>query len=99
MKSIRELLAEDDLKKLASRSNFRYGQEIAKNDAIKIKKSNTFNLIVEIKPFGQRQIDTELHSTTKGLRWKCSCTAKKNFFCEHCVAVGLYLNTPAQRSE
>jgi hypothetical protein len=92
MKSIISLLEPENLKTLASRSNYRYGQEIARDDEIKITKSNTFNILAEIKPFGKQTTITELHSTTKGLRWKCSCTNKKSYFCEHCVAIGILLS-------
>ncbi|GAC1413176.1 MAG: hypothetical protein NVSMB66_4440 [Candidatus Doudnabacteria bacterium] len=91
MKSILSFLDTENLKKMASRSHFRYGKDLAKNGSIKITKQNTFNILAEIKlPSGNKTVQTEINSTTKGLRWKCSCSNKKNYFCEHCIALGLF---------
>lgn len=91
MQSILSFLTTENLKELASRSHFRYGQDLAENSEIKITKQNTFNILADIKlPKNNKILKTELNSTTKGLRWKCSCSNKKNYFCEHCVALGIY---------
>lgn len=82
----------EQLEKLASRSNFRYGQEIFKNGAIEIIKSNTFNIIAKVKSKNKNTRTTELFSTSKGFRWKCTCTGRKDLFCNHCVAVGIFVN-------
>jgi uncharacterized Zn finger protein len=89
MKSILSLITPEQLEKAASRSVFRHGKEIEKNGEIKITKENTFNIIADVRSKYGTIFTTELHSTTKGFRWKCGCTNKKNYFCEHCVAVGL----------
>jgi uncharacterized Zn finger protein len=90
MKPLRNLLTEEQIEELASRSNFRYGKSLLDDGGITVIKSNVFNLIAEIKQ-GEHLVRTvKLESTPKGLRWKCSCTSKKNFFCEHCVAIGLF---------
>lgn len=98
MKPINSLLQLEDIVDLATRSNFRYGKEIAKNYKITFIKSNTFNHLATIENRGPKET-VEFHSTPKGLRWKCSCTSKKNYFCEHCVAVGLILNKKEEIEE
>jgi len=89
MLQLKVILTPDEIEKLASRSNFRYGKNLAEDSKIRVIKSNTFNLIAELKHGNSKPQTVELTSTTKGFRWKCTCTAKKDYFCEHCVAVGL----------
>lgn len=93
MKPITALLTTPDLEELSSRSNFRYGKEIIKNGQVKIIKSNTFNIQATVTYKNGDPYTAELMSTSKGLRWKCTCTSRKDLFREHCVAVGIFLNT------
>ncbi len=94
MKPVASLLSLEELKVLGSRSNFRYGQDILKKGEIVFDTSNTFHLVAKVK-YGNKEVRTvDFLSTPKGLRIKCSCTARKDLFCEHCVAVGLALITP-----
>gem|GEM_PF-2305044 len=102
MLPITSLITPDQLEKMASRSNFRYGKEIFKDEEIKFDKINTFNLIATIRNRSRETATVELMSTTKGFRWKCTCTNKKGIFCHHCVAVGLKHNqnlNPAEMEE
>ena len=92
MKPVLSLISLEQLEKLASRSNFRYGQEIFKNGKIEITKSNTFNIVATVKSKNKNARTAELSSTSKGLRWKCTCTGRKDLFCNHCVAVGIFAN-------
>jgi hypothetical protein len=89
MKPLKEIITPELLESESSRSNFRYGKQIAKDAQFKITKTNTFNHLAEIKLPSGTALNTALMSTTKGLRWKCDCTNKKDYFCEHCVALGL----------
>ncbi|MBX4204789.1 MAG: hypothetical protein KW788_01210 [Candidatus Doudnabacteria bacterium] len=89
MKPLREYISEDALEDLATRSNFRYGKGIAKDGEFTLVKSNTYNHIAQVKQGHHEKRTVHLESTPKGLRWKCTCTSKKNYFCQHCVAVGL----------
>jgi hypothetical protein len=89
MKPLREYITEQELEDLASRSNFRYGKSIAENSEFEVLKSNTFNLIVKVKHGNHETRTVHLESTPKGFRWKCSCTSKKGYFCQHAVAAGL----------
>jgi len=89
MKPLKTILTEEMLEEMASRSNFRYGQKIAKDGDVHVLKTNTFNLVARVK-HGQGETRTvELMSTPKGFRHRCTCTARKDLFCKHCVAVGL----------
>lgn len=91
MKPLLSLISMDQLDQLASRSNFRYGQEIAKNGKIEITKSNTFNIFATVQSKNKNARAVELSSTSKGFRWKCTCTGRKDLFCNHCVAVGIFV--------
>jgi uncharacterized Zn finger protein len=91
MKPITEMLPLKLIEQLASRSNYRFGKNIAEDGEIKITKENTFNRIATVKRKNASPQTVELMSTSKGLRYKCSCSAKKDNFCEHCVALALYL--------
>ncbi len=90
MKPLRDFLTEEQIKDLASRSYFRYGKEIASDGDVKIIKQNTFNVLATVHNGQARTV--ELTSTPKGFRYKCTCTNKKNLFCQHCVAVGLFMS-------
>lgn len=92
MLALSSFITPDKLEELASRSHFRYGKQIAEDSDIKITKQNTFNIIATVKQSGGQIHEVALMSTTKGFRWKCTCTSKKGLFCEHCVAVGLASN-------
>ena len=91
MKPVTSLVKSEILEGLASRSNFRYGQEISKEATFTIEKSNSFNIIARIVFRNSETRTAELSSTPKGLRWKCSCTGRKDLFCKHCVALGFYI--------
>lgn len=99
MKQLKEIITIQELEQQASRSNFRYGKQIAKDSEIKTTKVNTFNHHAEIKMKSGQPVHVSLMSTTKGLRWKCDCTNKKEYFCEHCVALGLFMIGPAEPDE
>lgn len=92
MLSIQSLIGPEEIKKLASRSNLRYGEKMSEDATISFTDTNTFNIHAKLS-FGTKTHMVELASTTKGFRWKCSCSSKKNFFCEHATAVALAWNT------
>lgn len=89
MLPLSSFITPEKLEELASRSHFRYGMQIAEEGEIKISKRNTFNVIATVKHGSHQTRTVSLMSTTKGFRWKCSCSSKKGFFCQHCAAVGL----------
>ncbi len=89
MLPLKSLITAEQIKDLASRSNYRYGEKLSQDAEIVINKENTFNIWAAIKLGNKTAHEVELQSTTKGFRWKCSCTSKKDYFCEHCTAVAL----------
>jgi uncharacterized Zn finger protein len=89
MKPILSIISVEQLEDLASRSHFRYGKEIAEDGEIIFTKTNTFNLVAKVKYKNSQARTVELMSTPKGFRFKCTCSNKKDNFCQHCVAVGL----------
>jgi uncharacterized Zn finger protein len=89
MQPVKSLITEEELEQLASRSNFRYGQKIAEEGDITFTKVNTFNLFADVKHHNGEKRSVEIMSTPKGLRWRCTCTSRKDLFCKHLVAVGL----------
>ena len=91
MKPVTSLLTTDLIEDLASRSHMRYGKLIAEDGKITITKQNAFNIIATIENSNKKAQTTELTSTSKGFRWKCSCTNRKDTFCEHAVALALFV--------
>ncbi len=91
MKPVKDLITFELLKELASRSNFRYGQDIAKNGIITYDMENAFHVVARVVFRGGQTRTVDVLSTPKGLRFKCTCTSRKDLFCNHCVAVGLSL--------
>lgn len=89
MKPVKTYLTEDNLQDLATRSHFRYGQKIAEAGDVKILKINNFNIVAKVQHGDGETRTVELMSTSKGFRTRCTCSARKDLFCQHCVAVGL----------
>ena len=89
MNPINNLVTEKVIENLASRSNLRYGKQMAQEDSVTFIKHNSHNIVAEVKHGNSEKRTVQLISTPKGLRWKCTCTSKKDLFCNHCVAVAL----------
>ncbi|MEO8065518.1 MAG: hypothetical protein ABI643_01520 [Candidatus Doudnabacteria bacterium] len=89
MKPLNSLLTLEELKDLSSRSHFRYGQAIADAGDVQIHEKKTFRIEARVKHGDGQRRTVMLESTPNGLRWKCTCSSRKGFFCQHCVAVGL----------
>lgn len=92
MKPVATLITINEINKLASRSNFRLGKAIFKEARFQIEKSNPYVCEITIAHKNGLPRSTRVESTAKGLRWKCSCNSRKDLFCEHCVALGLYIS-------
>lgn len=92
MLPIKSLLTPEEIKKLASRSHYRYGEQMSEDANITWTKENNFNIHATVKQGNKAGHDVELMSTTKGFRYKCTCTNKKDLFCEHCTAVAIAWN-------
>ena len=96
MKRLIQLLEDTDLAGLASRSHLRLGKEMADAGAIEQVQSGPFiaQAVVAFRNAQNRTV--RFDATPKGLRFKCSCSARKNNFCSHLVAVALVLRTRAE---
>ena len=90
MKTIKSILTEEFLEDQASRSNFRFGKAIAKDGNVKVLEAKTFSVVGKVQHGNGETRTVRLESTPKGFRYKCTCTNRKDLFCKHCVAVGLF---------
>lgn len=88
MLPIKHLITEEEVEKLASRSHLRLGRQMSEDWNISYTKTNVFNIHADLKHKNTLE-QVEISSTSKGLRWKCTCSNRKNYFCEHVVAVAL----------
>jgi hypothetical protein len=91
MKPVKTLITEEEITKLASRSNFRLGKAIFKDGKFQVEKSNPYVEEVKLSYKNGEAVSVRVESTSKGLRWKCSCNSRKDLFCQHCIALGLYI--------
>jgi hypothetical protein len=91
MKPIVQLVKLEDIHKLASRSNMRLGKAIAQDGQFENEKINPYVQQVKITHKSGQARTVKVESTPKGLRWKCSCSSRKNSFCQHCTALGLHI--------
>lgn len=98
MKPVKTLVNLEVVSELASRSNFRLGKAMAEDGQFKIEKSNPFVEEVKLSYKNGQVRDIRVESTSKGLKWKCSCSSRKDLFCEHCVALGLYIIAKNEQS-
>lgn len=87
---LKNILTEEKILELASRSNFRLGKQIFSQGDFKVNNQNIFHLNIEVKYKTKNPI-ADLLSNHKGLKFSCSCSAKKNNFCEHLVVASLYI--------
>lgn len=83
------ILSQKEIEKMASRSNLRFGKQMAESAKIVFTLQNIFHITATVEHKNAALQTVDLLSTNKGLQFKCSCTNKKNVFCEHCTAVAL----------
>ncbi len=91
MKPLTTLITLEGIEQLASRSNLRLGKAIAENGEFVVEKINTYGQIVRVSHKQGQSRTVQVESTPKGLRWKCTCSSRKDLFCQHCVALGLHI--------
>lgn len=91
MKKLHELLPDLDVNALASRSHGRLGKQMASAGAVAVQERGPFMLEARVS-FRNGQVQTvRFDATSKGLRYSCSCTARKGNFCSHLAAATLFL--------
>jgi uncharacterized Zn finger protein len=98
MKPVTTLINLEEITGQASRSNLRLGKAIAEDGKFVLEKSNTYMQLVQVSHKGGQTRTVRVEATPKGLRWKCTCSARKDLFCEHCVALGLHIIAKANPS-
>ena len=91
MKPVATLITIEEITKLASRSNLRLGKAIAEEGKFEPEKSNPYVIMTKILHKSGQGRTVRVESTPKGLRWKCTCSSRKDLFCQHCVALGLHI--------
>lgn len=83
-----DYLSPESVRFLATPSNFQLGEEIANRDGVELIESSPTLVIAKVQPESGQRRTVELHSTGKGLTWKCTCTRRGLFF-KHCVATAI----------
>lgn len=91
MQPIQTEVTEELLKDLASRSNFRLGKDIAKNGLVSFSQTDVLHMVARVEFRNSQTRTVDVLSTPKGIKWKCTCSSRKDLFCQHCVAVGLII--------
>ena len=91
MKPVTSLITLEEINRLASRSNLRLGKAIAEEGQFVVEKENTYGQTVRITHKNGQPRTVHVESTPKGLRWKCTCSSRKDLFCQHCAALGLHI--------
>jgi len=91
MKPVKFLINLEEITKHGSRSNLRLGKAIAEEGEFQVEKTNPYVELVKINHKGGQSRTVRVESTPKGLRWKCTCSSRKDLFCQHCVALGLHI--------
>lgn len=89
---LKQLLTVEEIESLASRSNLRFGKQILKDAKIVITNSNVFRRVATVSYKNNPLQTVDLMATNKGLRNICTCTSRKNMFCEHAIAVALHMH-------
>jgi uncharacterized Zn finger protein len=87
MSSVADLVDPDHLRRLATRSNLRLGEEIVRQGGVELIEFGPSKVVARVGG-GQRR-KAELDSTPQGLAWRCSCTSRRELFCKHCVALAI----------
>lgn len=87
MASVAELVDEATLHLLATPANFRLGHDIVAAGGVDLIESTPERVTAKVT--GDQARTVELRATEQGLKWKCTCTSRKDLFCKHCVATAI----------
>jgi hypothetical protein len=86
--TVLDYLGPEILRFLATPSNLRLGEEIARSKGVELIEYNPALILAKVRPEGGQRRTVELRLTEKQLTWQCTCT-RKGKFCSHCVAVAI----------
>jgi uncharacterized Zn finger protein len=98
MSSVADLVEPEHLRRLATPSNLRLGEEIARQGGVELLEFGPSKVTAKVGG-GQRR-SVELDATPQGLAWKCTCATRPDLFCKHCVALAIvaWEEAPARRN-
>lgn len=97
-------LVSEDLARLATPANVRYGTAIYERGGVELIEQGPYRVTAWVGGLGggvasgggQRR-RTRLSSTKRGLSWHCAGNPKKHdIFCKHCVALALALRAQSE---
>lgn len=89
--SLKKLLNEEELRKLAGYSTFERGQNYAASGRV-VSLTEIENQVITAQVQGSQLYETKFWLKGKILQYSCTCLfAIEGAFCKHCVAVGLVL--------
>jgi len=92
MPKVADYISPEAVKKLATSSNYRLGEEIAKNGKVEFVEFSSLKVIAQVSLPGKSSKRTvEMNTNKNGLNYKCTCSNKQDWFCKHCVAVRIIL--------
>jgi hypothetical protein len=97
MRSVADLVHHGVLVKLATSANLRLGRKIVDHGGVELAWHGPLRAsakVGDLSAAAQRRI-VELTSSASGLEWSCTCTTRRDLFCEHCVATALVLRERA----
>ena len=90
MQSISDYLSAEGIKNLAMPSNYRLGAQLAKEGRVELIENERSKIIAKVKGGqGSSGRTVTLKASKSGLEYSCTCSKKPDWFCKHCVAVGL----------
>jgi uncharacterized Zn finger protein len=92
MKSVTDYLSAEAIKTLAIPSIYRLGAILARDGVLEFIEFNPLKVVAKISGLsGSSGRTVEFKANNSGLEYKCTCTKKPDWFCKHCVAVGLMI--------
>lgn len=89
MTKVIDLVLDDDLRRLAARSNVRLGSEIVRDGEVAFGAFKPELIEATVTAPGLTTRRTRLELKDGDLSWKCTCTSDSKLFCKHLVATAL----------
>lgn len=94
-RALADLVDDAVLRALATPSNLRLGREIVARGEVEFVDFGRFRVVARVG--GGQWRTFELKSMPAGLRWKCTCTGRRERLCKHGVATGLAVRRRTRR--
>src|SRR6266550_572038 len=87
--AIIDLVKDDDVRELATRSNIRLGHELWASGEVMFGTFKPEKIEAKVKAPGVTTRSTTLELADGNLYWACTCTSAPKLFCKHLVATAL----------